>query len=341
MALDDFIDVNFQLSADPVSRVGFGTLAVLLPTEAGDPVYDRSYASIQELEEDISEYTSDEYAALSAAFTQGSGFSRLRVLNVGWGGSGTDEEKMAAIFARLDQGEYYSVVPYVDGPEGDTFFPAFAAAIMARKTIGWVIGDWQDMLGLGYNRVFSAPQNTDPGNGYDKMKATIAWNGRMLPEDPGTENWAYKTLAGVRALPMTSTQRRQYEDDLQNYYTTEHGVSFTFPGISADPGWYVDLVRGLDWLTIRLQERYLARQIQGPGIKYLEGGSAVIEQIVRAQMDEAVERGIIAADYRVFVPEGRDQDPNDRARRYFPGVIIECELLGFINTLKIRGTAFV
>jgi hypothetical protein len=59
--------------------------------------------------------------------------------------------------------------------------------------------------------------------------------------------------------------------------------------------------------------------------------------VVRRRLDIAVDRQVIADNYTVDVPRWQDQDPTDRAERYFPGITFEATYTGAVNSVSISG----
>ena len=163
-----------------------------------------------------------------------------------------------------------------------------------------------------------------------------AWFGRQLPEDPGTTNWAYKSLTGMQPDTLTTAKRNHLRASRCNYYESVAGNPITFAGYTCKAGIYFDIIRGLDWLQTRMQEDYIAKQVSTDRIPYI-GGDAIIEQIVRTRLDSAVSVGMIASGYSVTVPASRDQEASDRAARHFADVTFNATYTGAINTIEVRG----
>ena len=172
----------------------------------------------------------------------------------------------------------------------------------------------------------------------DEEYPEAAWFGRMLPDDPGTVNWAWKTLSGQSTDSFTSGEISALRDKRCNYYDSVAGNSITYGGYTSEPGIYLDIVRGIDWLQQRMQEDYIAVQTANDRIPYVGGGEIIESEVVRRRLDIAVDREVIADDYSVDVPSWRDQDSTDRAERHFPGITFEATLVGAVNSVEIRGT---
>jgi hypothetical protein len=169
-----------------------------------------------------------------------------------------------------------------------------------------------------------------------------AWLGDMLPRDPGSATWAFKTLDGVGADSMTSTERTLIEASAHkgNHYVAEAGVGITRPG-KAHGGEWLDVVRGLDWLQARLEERLFSLLVNNPKIPYTDDGIAMVEAEVRAQLREAESRGLIDAGWTTTVLAAADQATADRAARILRDVEFQARLAGAIHSINVAGTITV
>lgn len=167
-----------------------------------------------------------------------------------------------------------------------------------------------------------------------------AWAGQQLPEDPGATTWAFKTLAGIPTDSFTSAQRAALRAKRCNHYINAAGNAITYEGYTSEPGVFIDIIRGLDWLEQRMAEDIFAELASQKKIPYV-GGGEILEQVVRSRMDIAVDRTVLAPGYTVEVPSADDQLATDRADRNYPGITFAAELAGAIHRVGIRGTVTV
>jgi hypothetical protein len=165
-----------------------------------------------------------------------------------------------------------------------------------------------------------------------------AWFGRQFPVAPGSSTWAFKTLEGIPTVRMTQTQRTNVFNKNANTYESRGGASITREGKMSGNEW-IDVVRGLDWLEARMTERIFQRLVNSPKIPYTDAGVAIIEAEIRAQLDIAIEQGVIALDpaYVVTSPRVRNVNPNDKANRILPDINFTATLSGAIQTVTVRG----
>ncbi|MBC3540658.1 DUF3383 family protein [Rufibacter sediminis] len=169
--------------------------------------------------------------------------------------------------------------------------------------------------------------------------ADAAWLGNCLVRDPGSQTWKFKTLNTITPDALTATAKDNALGKSANVYERVAGVNITQDGTVAS-GEYIDIMRGIDWLTARIKERIFTRMVNSPKIPYTNAGIAVIETAVREQLDIAVAQGLIAPEppYTVTVPDVLDTDDIDRAHRILRNVNFKARLAGAIHYAEIRGT---
>ncbi|NIQ97426.1 MAG: DUF3383 domain-containing protein [Desulfuromonadales bacterium] len=169
-----------------------------------------------------------------------------------------------------------------------------------------------------------------------------AWMGRMLPFDPGSATWSYKTLVGQTADPLTDTEVGVLDDKTCNYYVEISGRSVTQTGITPGSEW-IDVTRGLDWLRQRIAEDVFVTIAAADKIPYTDPGATILEAAVQSRLRDAVVNGVLAADPEptTTVPKVADQSVTDRQNRYFPDLQFSGTLAGAIHTVEIEGSISV
>lgn len=169
-----------------------------------------------------------------------------------------------------------------------------------------------------------------------------AWLGVVLPLAPGSETWKFKTLALITPDNLTETQKTNLKNKNANYYETIAGVNITSDG-KVGSGEYIDIVRGIDWLQKRMEERIFATLINASKIPYTDPGVAILEGDVRAQLSEGEQVGLIAPDPAFTVVAGKvlDQQPADRTARKYKGLSFSARLAGAIHEIDINGVVTV
>ena len=184
----------------------------------------------------------------------------------------------------------------------------------------------------------------DPG-----VFADAAWMGRCLPLDPGSETWAFKTLASIPAVQLTPAQQnfatgtldQQYTDGKRcNIYIPLGGVNVTVWGLVADRE-FIDKIRGCDWYKSDMQANVYGRIAGSPTkIPYTDDGAQVIGAAMRKTNDKAVARGFLAASPKPYVtiPLVADEDPDVRQSRILADVKAGGTIAGAIHATKITVT---
>ncbi len=162
--------------------------------------------------------------------------------------------------------------------------------------------------------------------------------GRMLPEDPGSETWALKTLAGVPATTFTGTHLANLRAKNCGWYYSVAGRNITQQGKVGDAE-FIDTIRFLDWLQVDIQSRVFLAVANAKKIPYTDVGAAIIQTQVKASLaaGEAV-GGLVPGQSVVTVPPVAKQNPSDKANRHMPGVVFTGVLQGAIHDVVIRGT---
>lgn len=164
--------------------------------------------------------------------------------------------------------------------------------------------------------------------------------GSRLPATPGSDTWAFKTLATVSAYALTDAQAAALEAKNVTWYQTLAGVAVTYGGKVAAGEW-ADVVRFLDKQRARLRERLYALQLANAKIPFTDGGISAVRAEVAATIKEGQRDGGFdpAADPTIDVPKVADVSSADRAARTLPGVSWSMRLAGAIHTMTVSGVA--
>jgi hypothetical protein len=130
--------------------------------------------------------------------------------------------------------------------------------------------------------------------------------------------------------------------DNVNFYHTIAGVNITEEGESAS-GEFIDVTQGVDWLAQRLQERIFGKLANAKKIPFTDPGIQIVEAEVRAQLQEGINVGFLAADPVpvVTVPLAADVSATDKGNRLLPDVEFQATIAGAIHSLEITGSVTV
>lgn len=162
--------------------------------------------------------------------------------------------------------------------------------------------------------------------------------GRCLPLTPGSETWAYKTLAGVPATKLTSGQYAAVHTAKGNTYITTAGVNFTEEGISP-AGEFLDVVRFRDWLKNHIQSSIVQYLLDNVKVAFNDKGIAAIETVVLAALRDGEKAGgLDEGSSTVTVPLKSAVSATNRALRKLTGVKFSGILSGAIHHIVITGS---
>lgn len=171
---------------------------------------------------------------------------------------------------------------------------------------------------------------------YDYPEA--AWFGRVLPLEPGSETWKFKTLNTISYSNLTTTQSNNALNKRANTYEFVAGVGITANGTVAQ-GEFIDIVRGIDWLTARIQEFVFSILVNNPKIPYTDAGIAAVQAEVLRVLQLGISNDFIAQDPEptCTVPRAADVPPADKANRILRNVKFQATLAGAIHAVRING----
>src|SRR6185312_1251488 len=114
--------------------------------------------------------------------------------------------------------------------------------------------------------------------------SAVAWLGVMLPNDPGSATWAYKTLAGIAPDILTSSQKTTANtQNNANTYTTLAGINVTQWGKDEDGG-YTDILIGTDWLFANLQVDVFSLFANAKKIPYTDSGIDQVRMVIQNRL---------------------------------------------------------
>jgi len=197
----------------------------------------------------------------------------------------------------------------------------------------------------GYKRtalIFS-PANVNAG-------IDAAWAGGQLPQTPGSNNWAFKTLAGIAADVLTTTQQTTcigtpvagIAGKNVNIYQALGGVNCTMMGTMAGGAW-IDQTVFVDWLQSTISTNVFSALVNATKIPFTDKGAAILVSAVRAAIDQGVVQGGIdgASPITLTVASVLSLSTVQRAQRIAPTITFSCRLSGAINDAVIAGTVTV
>lgn len=186
--------------------------------------------------------------------------------------------------------------------------------------------------GLGFARSFGLSKLDKLING-----AAAAWLGKMLPTQPGSATWAYKTLAGIAVDENIFPTDGTIKGFGWNVYVRIGGVNITDNGQTFG-GTFIDQTVGLDWLVARMQEALFGALVANPKIPYTDGGIDSLRSVALGIMQNGQRVGLLDPSIAptVTAPKISEISANDRALRKVPGFVARGRLAGAIHTLTMN-----
>lgn len=176
--------------------------------------------------------------------------------------------------------------------------------------------------------------------------AAEAWFGGQGSKAPGSVNWANKTLVGVTAKTLTSTQLNNLTADNINHYTPVTKTTLMVrEGKTAD-GDYIDIRHGIDALEADIKESVLALIANTDKVPFTASGldlisNAILGALKRFEGSEEQPSLIAIGTSVVLMPKLASISGADKQARRLTGVRFSGNLAGAINFVSIVGTLSV
>lgn len=173
-----------------------------------------------------------------------------------------------------------------------------------------------------------------------------AWLGRMLATVPGGATWYAKTLAGIPADDLTSTQIGYLSSKNATGYVSVGGVNVTFPENSAGKvpsGEWVDIIVGIAWTQTRIREEVWAVIQANDKVPYTDVGVGLIVGAIAGVLQTGVGNGLFAdtPSFTVAAPKVSAVSATNKRNRKLPDVKFTAPLAGAIHYTAISGKVSV
>lgn len=250
-----------------------------------------------------------------------------------------DDDWYGVILASKGQAEILAAALYLETV--NKIFVVSTNDVLALGTIAATPGADGDVLAklfyFGYARTV--------GMWHETAMTTYpeaAWLGKVLPDDPGSNTWAFKTLAGITPSNLTATQKNNLEARNANYYEEVAGISITRKdGISAS-GEYADITVFSDWLRGEIMADVLSVFVNAKKVPFTDGGIAMLQAPVLGVMQRGADAGgLIRETIVVTVPKRTATTVADRSNRILRTITASADLAGAIHSTAIRVTLSV
>jgi len=167
-----------------------------------------------------------------------------------------------------------------------------------------------------------------------------SWVGGQAPKDPGSVTWKFKKCVGTLPDILTSAEFTNITDANGNTFETVGGVNVITSEAITCEGEYVDIIRGTDWLQVRMQEGIYAKLINADKIPFTNAGIGMIEGEIMYWLSEgeSPERGLLVpGSSAVIVPDLADVPPAEKALRFLDGITFSATYAGALHKIGIIG----
>jgi len=167
-----------------------------------------------------------------------------------------------------------------------------------------------------------------------------SWVGGQAPKDPGSVTWKFKPCVGTLPDILTAAEYTAITDDNGNTYEDVGGVNIISSEAVVVGGEYIDIIRGTDWLQVRMQEGIFSKLVNADKIPFTNAGIGMIEGEVMYWLNEgeSPERGLLVpGGSAVVVPDLADVPPAEKALRFLDGITFSATYAGAIHKVGITG----
>jgi hypothetical protein len=336
--ISQIVDVTISLETQGVTKQGFGIPLLVGNAGVVTAATTREYSSLAEMLADGFLTSDAEYKMAESIFSQTPRPSKVLCAPL------TSSDYGDSIQAAYDYSkEWYAVI--IESRASADILDAAAkvetlkrlllcctedAAVTAQSSTNIL----SSLNALNYDRtayIWSADSEKFPEAG---------WAGRVLPTDPGSATWKFKTIVGIAADALTSAQSNYIRDTKKgNTYETIGGVSMTREGMVVS-GEFIDVIIGIDWLKAQIEESVFAKLVNADKIPYTNAGIAIVENELRKCLQNAITNGVLAS-FTVSVPDVASIASADKTARLLPDVTFTGVLAGAIHKVEIQGRVTV
>jgi hypothetical protein len=338
MSLDNIVKIHIDTQSLSMSQTGFGTPLIIAKHDHWTERV-RSFSNLSELfKASKAEKFELEplYKMVQTIFAQTPTVPKIKI------GKRIESESVEVALKAISKsdadGDFYGILVLSENDPAKDYL-SLADAVSSRRLLAGVdIPEGKTELGealansLGARRIFSIY------NAKEGQYPAAAWMGRMLSQAPGSSSWAFKSLEGIEKAKLSTDTTDKLKATSINRHIDINKVGVTLDGKVAK-GEYIDVIHGIDWLHVRIQER-LFRLLQiNEKIPYTAKGIDLVRCEIMAQLKEAVNRGLLAPEPepQVSIPNIEDVSESKRRGRILPDVHFSGRLAGAIHEIEIKG----
>jgi hypothetical protein len=159
----------------------------------------------------------------------------------------------------------------------------------------------------------------------------------------GSNLWGYKTLTGLVADSLSSTEIANLKSKNVQFYTKVGADSVVAGNMAVPNGEMIHVVLGAIWLKVRIAERYWNLLHTNQRILYTNAGIAMFETELYSVLSEAVTNNILTDDtpFNIITPDANKLTSQVRASGVLSGIKFRARLAGAIIYVDgVQGTVY-
>ena len=159
----------------------------------------------------------------------------------------------------------------------------------------------------------------------------------------GSNLWGYKTLTGLVADALSSTEIANLKSKNVQFYTKVGADSVVAGNMAVPNGEMIHVVLGAIWLKVRIAERYWNLLYTNQRILYTNAGIAMFETELYSVLSEAVTNNILTDDtpFNIITPDANKLTSQVRASGVLSGIKFRARLAGAIIYVDgVQGTVY-
>lgn len=241
--------------------------------------------------------------------------------------------------------DFYFYLPMLDASGDQTDLAALAAIIETKTKLMFFNSNdaviptapTTDIAG-----VLTAAEYDRSPNMYSATASVFpiaGWVGGQAPKDPGSITWKFKPITGGTPDTLTTTQLGYIHGKNCNTFETVAGLSMITSDAVVPSGEYIDIIRGTDWLQVRMQEGIFTVLYNSDKVPIDTSGIATIGSIVEYWLAQGVSKGLLAeGSITVTLPKIDDISAADKAARYLRTITFTARYAGAAHKVGITGT---
>lgn len=243
---------------------------------------------------------------------------------------------------QAEDGDWYGLLIDIEGKATTTAAAAWAEA--AEKLYGYETFDanstdpvattdtLSSLTTLNYSHSFGCYSHRQTN-----ARFPAAMMGRLFPYDPGTENWAFKSLTGVPAQKLSTAHFNTIDAKRGNVYVKVQGAFMTWQGKTHST--WIDQVRAVDYaqatILIDLYEVFL----NALKVPFTDFGGDILYSALSGSLSRMQSTGLLdpTREFSIIIPKAASLTPVQRASRVWPNITFTAYISGAVNKAKING----